>query len=148
MGSNASSHSSKEERKEKCNVILQNQINNIDNINRQLYTSNAVVDKNMKSVFKWTNVAKTQLERNEKPLTKSDLIAIMVKIGTLSGNIKDTKDMTTAIEECNKYTVGEMNSIIRCAIYDVPPSTNSGLIQSGNNNTNNAIGYSSQRLIK
>lgn len=141
MGSNSSKHSTKDEREEIRKVAVQTQINKIDNIKTSLNdTTNSVMKKSdMDAIMKMTTIAKTQLERDDKPLTKTDLIAILIKIKTLSGNIKNSSEANKMVEECNKYTVGDINAMIRCVVFDVNlpgvNTSNSSSITNGNNST-------------
>ena len=61
-----------------------------------------------------THTVNQQLSRNGKPLTKADLIAIVIKFQMLNGQPCDLQQM-------NSYTVEQLNDLIRCIIYD--PST-------------------------
>ena len=58
-----------------------------------------------------TEKAKQQLERDDKPLTKNDMIAILVALGAVPLREMDTVEATT--------TVPELISQIRGTIYDV-----------------------------
>jgi hypothetical protein len=152
MGSNSSTHSTKDQREETRKTTVQTQLNKINNINNTINntmnntinnanesSSNSVMKKtDMESILKMTTVAKTQLERDNKPFTKTDLITILLKIATLSGNIKNIDAANKMIEEYNKYTVGELHAFIRCAIYDMSMPKNSNLNTSNTLNASNA----------
>jgi hypothetical protein len=58
-----------------------------------------------------TEKAKTQIDREDKPFTKNDLIAILLALNVIQ--IKDTD----AIEKT--FTIPELTSMIRGDIYDV-----------------------------
>ena len=70
-------------------------VNNVENVNRMLIV---------------TEKAKVQLERDEKPLTKNDLIAILVALNAIKPLEMESVEKTN--------TVGELISMIRGDIYD------------------------------
>ncbi len=124
MGANNSKRSNKGERDEIRKTTVEKQKTAVSSFRDQLKSnSTAIVTKENKSnidtMLKMTSVAEVQLERDTKPFTKSDLIAILIKLRTLKGDLKSPSDAKKMIDECNKYSVGDLNSIIRCAIYDI-----------------------------
>ena len=124
MGANSSKRSTKGERDEIRKSTINKQKTAVSSFREQLKSeSSAIVTKENKSnidtMLKMTSVAEVQLERDTKPFTKSDLIAILIKLRTLKGDIKTPSDAKKMIDECNKYSVGDLNSIIRCAVYDI-----------------------------
>lgn len=123
MGANASRNRINKKENEKVRKsTIANQINKIFTIRS---SSTALVTKEqIETIDKLTTVATTQLERDTKILIKSDLIAILIK---LRGPNLSSNEIEQMIRECNKYTVGELNSIIRCIIFDVPDTIESML---------------------
>ncbi len=123
MGANASRNRTNKKANEKVRKsTIANQINKIFTMRS---SSTALVTKEqIETIDKLTTVATTQLERDTKILIKSDLIAILIK---LRGPNLSSNEIEQMIRECNKYTVGELNSIIRCIIFDVPDTIESML---------------------
>ncbi len=128
MGANNSKRSTKEYRDEFRKSAVYKQMNAMSYL-RNLISSNSsalVTAENksdMETITKMATVAETQLQRDTKPFTKTDLIAILMKIRMLNGDIKTPADAKRMVDDCNQYTVGELYSIIRCGIYDADSVT-------------------------
>jgi hypothetical protein len=93
-----------EDLKQQCNKDAIKQIKNTDNEEQSL-----AVLSNMNNTTRLLDLSKTQLDREGLGLTKADLIAIIVAL--------EPKYMTM-IDEINKNTIPDLNTIIRVIIYD------------------------------
>jgi hypothetical protein len=134
MGANASTRYNKDIRTDMRKSAIATQLDKIRNL---LTRSTALVkSEDADAIVKITTVAETQLARDTKPFTKSDLIAILVKIRTLKGELKTPAAVMHMIDECNKYTVGELNGIVRCAVFDFDTGNNQCLAITEGNTTN------------
>ncbi len=143
MGAKASrsKQANKEIKENNRKTTIQQQINKVVSLNQSIVNANANANANadgngnngmtntlvtpnqMAAIQTISTVATTQLQRDTKPLIKSDLIAILIKLR----GITNPEEIGQMIQECNRYTVGELNSIIRCVVFDVstPPTTTS-----------------------
>jgi hypothetical protein len=124
MGSTTSSETSKEGKKEFKKEFIQEKINNINTQQKKLIENykqnspsdnqiidpkNIVSDKKLLDIFIITEKSKEQLERFDKPFTKNDLIAIIVKLKKYDLN---------KISELQVMTCSDLIVIIRGIIYD------------------------------
>lgn len=115
MGQTAS-NTSKEQRAEKEKIKFQKvykQIENINQLQEKVWNeSRDVVDyKTFNRMMQFGETAKYQLSKGGATLTKADLIAICI---CLDPNYKKQ------IGLLEQYTVNDLNTMIRCIIYDVP----------------------------
>lgn len=101
--------------------IIQRQIEGLSKFTTNISTA-LVKREDVEIIDKIATNAKIQLERDTKPMTKADLIAILVRLRTKENCTPE--DVKRMIGECNKYTVGELNGIIRCAVFDFSHLTN------------------------
>jgi hypothetical protein len=117
------------ERDETKHKIADHQIKKIENA-QTAFWANAkktdLVDYNeFNRIMNTAETAKAQLSKGGAPLTKSDLIAICIRMEPAYAN---------KVDQLQQYTVSDLNALIRCIAYDVPE-----LNASAKNNATNAI---------
>ena len=107
---------SKEERAEREKIkhsTIEQKIKNIDKAQEKFFINaqkSDVVDyKTMNQILHIGETAKQQLSRGGNTLTKSDLIAILVRLEPI---------YRKQLDVLSQYTVSDLNAIIRCVIYD------------------------------
>jgi len=120
MGSISSKVKASHLSKDKKNAIVKHSEQKIKQIKQDLSqfqqtimhkTNNGGTKEEIKRMLFVTEKAKTQVEREDKPFTKNDWIAILVAVGEI-----ELKDMETAEK---LYTVPVLMTKIRCSVYDV-----------------------------
>jgi hypothetical protein len=116
MGSNNSKTSAAHKNMKKTNSCIVKSVQKKENNIHQLtqiqntFLSYGEDNTNVQKLMVVTEKAKTQIEREDKPFTKNDWIAVLVAIGEI-----ELKDMERVEKS---YTVPEMISMIRENIYN------------------------------
>ena len=108
----------KEERLQRENIkqnALKQQIQKIEDVQEKMWSNtkeNSTVSYNEFNQFmKIGDIAKTQLSKGGNPLTKSDLIAILIRLEPSNKN---------RLTELQQYTISDLNTMIRYIIYSIP----------------------------
>jgi hypothetical protein len=116
MGNSNSSKISKdvkEERASKKKELIHNRVSEINSIQESVIKNNINDMDAIKQAVILGEVAKKQLEKGGSSLNKADLIAIIAKLDPLS---------LTRLDELQKLTIQDLNSLIRSNIYDYSQS--------------------------
>ena len=120
----------REQREKTKTIIAEQRKYEIEQVQKQLLNTNGngngiLIDtKDLISVIKVSEKAKSQLDRGGAVLTKADLIAVLIALQPENRN---------KIAQIETLTVSDINSMIRSIIYD--PSR---LIKYNSNNSNNS----------
>lgn len=119
--------------------IVDRRIDDIDTFQKYI-NSDSYHSPNTSSILTATNIAKEQVKRRGKALTKTDLIAIIT-------SLDPSKLM--AVYELRSLTVDELNVLIRNIIYDpVKMSNNYNMLQMNGTNQMLQISDDSEILSK
>ena len=120
MGSTTSSrpHATKEQKAQRTieqQHLVQDRITRISEKQKQLdsgFKTGAVARQQYIDLHNIAETAKHQLERNDRPLVKTDLVAILIRLRP--------ENAVRMKEIYSNYTIGELNSAIRMIIYTPP----------------------------
>ena len=110
MGNKQSGNKRNEESDEIKRRTIADRKKNINDFQQHMTGSNDINTGVKISAILLSNTADNQLNRGGKPLTKADLIAIIVRID---------QNKISEIESLNNFTVSDLNALIRTIIYDV-----------------------------
>ncbi len=125
MGNRAStrSHEEKQRMKTISSIYIDKEIRAIEDFQKQINSSsisselvpvkieNKLSLKNLKaSTNKLLDIMKKQLKREEKPLIKADIVAIIISL---------KPELVNEIATLDSYTVKQLNSMLRSIIYDI-----------------------------
>jgi len=106
----------------KKDIIIKQQIEKIDQAQEQLWkdakTSDLITYKEVNNILEIGNIAKSQLSRGGNNLTKSDLIAICLRLDP---------ELKNKFSQLQNYTISDLNTMIRCIIYNVNTKNKSDL---------------------
>ena len=117
MGSKSSKQSKKDglEKEEYKKELVHSQIKQVENLEKayiqslQSPTNQSVTTiQNIKDTLTITETVKNQISRGGKPLSKTDLITIVLIIDT---------SQKYSVADLNKLTISDLNQIIRTIIY-------------------------------
>ena len=109
MGNRASSRS-KDERESMdamSSTFFENEIKRLENY-RGPVKSSAIVPS--KTAVTYLDTMKRQLERKDKTLIKADIVAILIHL---------KPELLERAQDLDKYTVNQLNAMVRSTIYDV-----------------------------
>lgn len=76
----------------------------------------------LQDIFQITQTAREQLRREDKPFTKADLVAIVVRLYVLQGTVRSMDELAEKKRVLTGQTVGDLNALIRCLVYDFSSS--------------------------
>ena len=110
MGNKQSGNKRREDGEDIKSRSIANRKDNISQFQQHITSSNDINPNSKISAILLSNTADNQLNRGGKPLTKPDLIAIIVRID---------QNKISEIESLNNFTVSDLNALIRTIIYDV-----------------------------
>jgi hypothetical protein len=125
MGNRAStrSHEEKQHMKTISSTYIDKEIRAIEDFQKQINSSsisselvpvkieNKLSLKNLKaSTNKLLDIMKKQLKREDKPLIKADIVAIIISL---------KPELVNEIATLDSYTVKQLNSMLRSIIYDI-----------------------------
>lgn len=111
MGTTSSTDRSREQRFAREREICEHRIEEIDRVTPSITSSEFIPAKQASKLSKYIQTARGQLHRHGKPLTKPDLIAIIVLL-------EESRERFMNVDCLSSLSVSELNAIIRCTVYD------------------------------